>query len=133
MRLEANVFLFPSAFFVLAAVVYGSLTSFNEWVGLSLILLTGAMFIMVGVYFQMLVRRHGLRPEDTEDADIAEQAGEQGVYAPWSWWPLVLGIGSALAFIALAVGWWILVPAAIVGIIGIVGWVFEFSTGQHAH
>lgn len=64
---------------------------------------------------------------------ISEQAGDQGLYAPWSWWPLVLAFGCALAFVAMAVGWWVMVPAAIVAVIGLVGWVFEFSTGRFSH
>ena len=47
--------------------------------------------------------------------------------------PLVIGVAAALAFLALAVGWWILAIAAPVAVVGLVGWVFEFSRGQHAH
>ncbi|WP_284327151.1 aa3-type cytochrome oxidase subunit IV [Demequina litorisediminis] len=50
-----------------------------------------------------------------------------------AWWPLPLALGAALAFTALAVGWWILVPATVVGVVGLCGWVMEFSTGRHAH
>lgn len=133
MRLEANIFWMPSIFFFIVSVVYGFLTSWNEWVGITALLLSGGMFIMVGVYFKMLEKRHGSRPEDDNDADISELAGEQGVYAPWSWWPLVIGLGAALGFLAMAVGWWIMVPAVMVGSVGLVGWVMEFSTGRHAH
>ncbi len=133
MRIEANVFNIPVAFFVLAGTAYGIFTHWSEWVGFLAIYLTAGMFGMVGIYFKMLEKRHGQRPEDLEEAEIADHAGEQGVFAPWSWWPLVLGIGCALAFVALAVDWWIMAPAAVVGVIGLVGWVMEFSTGQHAH
>ena len=97
------------------------------------ILLTGGMFFMIGIYFKMLARRHGERPEDRNDGDIHEQSGEQGVFAPWSWWPLVLASAAALGFAALAIDWWIFAPALVLGVIGLVGWVFEFSRGQHAH
>lgn len=133
MRIEANVFNIPVAFFVLAGTAYGIFTHWSEWVGFLAIYLTAAMFGMVGFYFKMLERRHGARPEDSEDGDIAEHAGEQGVFAPWSWWPLVLAAGAALSFVALAVDWWIMAPAAVLGVIGLWGWVFEFSRGQHAH
>jgi hypothetical protein len=133
MRLEANVFWMPSVFFFVAAIAYGIFTSWTEWVGITCILLTGGMFVMVGIYFKMLEKRHGTRPEDRNEAEISELAGDQGVYAPWSWWPLVLAAGAALAFVALAVGWWILVPALVVGVVGLVGWVMEFSVGKHAH
>jgi len=130
---ERNVFFVPAAFFLVSGVAYGIFTGWSEWVGVTAILLTFGMFVMISIYFQMLAKRHGQRAEDRHDAEISEDSGEQGVYAPWSWWPLVCGLGAALAFVALAVGWWIMVPAAIIGIIGLVGWVFEFSVGQHAH
>ncbi|WP_062295369.1 cytochrome c oxidase subunit 4 [Demequina maris] len=133
MRTERNVFFIPAAFFFLAGTAYGIFTHWAEWVGVTAIYLTGGMFIMVAVYFHMLANRHGKRAEDRHDAEISDDSGEQGVFAPWSWWPLVCGLGAALAFVALAVDWWIMAPAAVVGIIGLVGWVMEYSTGQHAH
>jgi hypothetical protein len=133
MRTEAALFNLPAIFFVAVAVVYGALTGWAEWVGLTCILLTGGLFFMVGFYLRMLAKRHGQRPEDNVDGEITELAGDQGVYAPWSWWPLMVGIAAALGFTALAVGWWIMVPAGIMTVIALVGWVFEFSRGQHAH
>jgi len=133
MNRESNIFLVPAVFFVVASIVYGFVTDFDEWVGFPALLLTGALFAMVGIYFRMLAKRHGKRPEDRNDGEIADLAGEQGVFAPWSWWPLVLGFAAMLAFAALAIDWWIMAPAFVVGVIGLVGWVFEFSRGQHAH
>ena len=133
MKIEANVFLLPGVFFVLVGVVYGFLTDFKELVGFPAILLSAGLAFMVGIYFQMLAKRHGVRPEDREDGEIAELSGDQGFYSPWSWWPLVLAAGSALSFVALAVGWWIMVPAGIIAVVGLVGWVFEFSTGRFSH
>ncbi|MDN4472681.1 cytochrome c oxidase subunit 4 [Demequina zhanjiangensis] len=133
MKIESNIFLLPGAFFLLVAFIYGWLTDFSEMVGFPAILLTAGLALMVGIYFKMLERRHGARPEDRHDAEIEELSGDQGFYAPWSWWPLVLAAGAALSFVSLAVGWWLMVPAAIVGLVGLVGWVMEFSTGRFAH
>jgi hypothetical protein len=133
MRTEANVFLLPGAFFLLVAIVYGVLTDFQELVGFPAILLSASLAFMVGIYFRMLAKRHGERPEDREEAAISEEPGDQGLYAPWSWWPFVVALGCALAFVAMAVGWWVMVPAAIVSLVGLVGWVFEYSTGRFAH
>lgn len=133
MKAEANVFLLPGAFFLLVAIVYGVLTDFQELAGFPAILISAALAFMVGIYFRMLTKRHGDRPEDREEATISEEPGDQGLYAPWSWWPFVVALGCALAFVAMAVGWWVMVPAAIVATIGLVGWVFEYSTGRFAH
>lgn len=133
MKSESYVFLLPGAFFLLVAIVYGSVTHFEELVGFPAILLSAGLAFMIGVYFRMLAKRHGVRPEDRNDAEISELAGDQGLYAPWSWWPFVVALGCALAFVAMAVGWWIMVPAGIVALVGLVGWVFEFSTGRFSH
>lgn len=132
MKIEAGIFLFPGAFFVVLAVVYGFVTDFQEMVGFPALLLSAGLALMVGIYFKMLEKRHGIRPED-RDGEIEELSGDQGLFAPWSWWPLVLGAGAALGFLALAAGWWIMVPAAIVTIIGLVGWVMEYSVGRYSH
>ncbi|MDN5604800.1 MAG: cytochrome c oxidase subunit 4, partial [Kocuria sp.] len=56
-----------------------------------------------------------------------------GFYSPWSWWPLLLAIAAAIGVIAMAIGWWMLMLAAPVALIGLVGWVYEYSRGNHAH
>jgi hypothetical protein len=132
MNIEARIFYLPAIFFFSAATVYGLLSHW-EVVGTVCIALTGALATMIGIYFRMLARRFGERPEDDANAEIQGSPGEQGVYAPWSWWPFVLGLAAAGGFTALAVGWWLMVPAGIIAVIGLVGWVFEFSRGQHAH
>ena len=133
MKIESLVFLAPGVFFLVVGVVYGFLTNFQELVGFPAIVLSAGLAFMVGIYFRMLAKRHGVREEDREDAEIADLSGDQGLYAPWSWWPFVLGLGAALSFVALAVGFWIMVPAVIVSLIGLIGWVFEYSTGRFSH
>ena len=133
MKTESNIFFVPAVFFLVVGVVYGFVTDFQELVGFPAFLLSGGLALMVAVYFKMLAKRHGERPEDREDGMISEQSGDQGLYAPWSWWPLVLALGTALGFVAMAAGWWVMVPAAIVTVIGLIGWVFEFSTGRFSH
>ncbi len=133
MKTEKMIFFVPGAFFLLVAIVYGFLTHFKELVGFPAMLLSAGLALMIAFYFRMLEKRHGVRPEDRADGVVFDQAGDQGLYAPWSWWPLVLAFGCALGFVAMAVGWWVMVPAAIVAVIGLIGWVFEFSTGRFSH
>lgn len=132
MKLEVKIFLYGAPFFVLAGLVYGF---FSGWepVGTICILLTGGLVVMIGAYLALTAARIDPRPEDDPYGEVDQGAGEQGVYAPWSWWPLVLGATAAVCFLGLAVGWWVFYIGAALGIIGLVGWVFEFSRGQHAH
>ena len=45
----------------------------------------------------------------------------------------MLGIVCAIAVVGMAVGWWILAIAAPLAVVGLVGWVYEYNRGAHAH
>ena len=132
MKIEARLFLWLTPFFLVVGVIYMLLTD-GEAVGTGALLLTGGLVAMIGFYLNLVARRIDARPEDNPYGEVEHGAGEQGVYSPWSWWPLVLAAGAAISFASLAIGWWLLAIGAVVGVIGLVGWAFEFSRGQHAH
>lgn len=132
MKLEAQLFLYGILFFVPVGLVY-AFWSGGEPVGTVGIPLVGGLTGMIGGYFALLARRIDPRPEDDELGEIEQGAGNQGTFSPWSWWPLVAGIAASIAFLAMAVGWWLMVPAVALAVIGLVGWMFEYSRGQHAH
>lgn len=133
MKIESLIFAIVGLFFLPVAIVYGFMTGFTEWVGVLALLLCFGLGLMISSYLVVTGRRVGLRPEDREDAEIHEGAGEQGHFSPWSWWPLVLGASAAISFLGVAVGWWILFIGAGIAIVALVGWVFEYSRGDHAH
>ncbi|MDQ4501085.1 cytochrome c oxidase subunit 4 [Sinomonas sp. ASV322] len=133
MKIESWLFGTGVFFFVPVAIVYGFLTNWHEWVGIMGMLLVGGLAGMIGSYLGVTARRVGTRPEDRDDAEIHEGAGEQGHFSPWSWWPLILGAAAAIGVLGIAVGWWIFFIGAGIGIVALVGWVFEYSRGDHAH
>jgi len=132
MKVETRLFMLLVPFFALSGVVYG-LWSHWEPAGSVALLLVAALVAMIGGYFALLTRRIDERPEDDPLAEIEQGSGDQGVYSPWSWWPLVTAGAAAIGFLGLAVGWWLLYVAVVLAVIGLVGWIFEFSRGQHAH
>lgn len=132
MRTESKTFLYLVPWFLLVAIVYALWSGF-EPVGSLALLLTAGLSLMIGAYFAALVRRIDARPEDDPDGDIEQGAGDQGVYSPWSWWPLAIAAAAAVVFLGLAVGWWLVYVGSVLGMLALVGWVFEFSRGQHAH
>ena len=121
-----------AVFFTIVDAAYMAVAKF-EVIGSTVFTLLAAMSAMSAGYLWVLARRTPVRPEDRPSGNIAEGAGEVGVFSSASWWPLICGAGAALAFLAVAIGWWIMVPAVIISVIGLVGMVFEFSTGRHAH
>ena len=132
MKFETRLFLYMTPVFVVVTLVYGFWSGW-EAVGVGALGLTAGLVGMIGMYLGMLARRIDARPEDDPYAEVEQGAGEQGVYAPWSWWPFVVGLAAAICFAALAVGWWLFYIGLAVSVIALIGWVFEFSRGQHAH
>jgi hypothetical protein len=132
-KIETTLFGAGTFFFIPLAIIYGIVTSWHEPVGASALFLTGGLALLIGLFLWITSRRIDPRPEDDPSADISEGAGEQGVFAPYSWWPLPLGLAGALVFAGLAVGWWLAAIGAAFGAIALVGWVYEFYRGEHAH
>jgi len=133
MKVEAWMFLGGIFFFIPVAFVYGYMTNWQELVGFPALLLTGVLCGMVGWYLYFTARRVGPRPEDRVDGEIHENAGDIGHFSPWSWWPLVLAGAAAIGFLGIAVGWWVFFVGAGLAVIALVGWVYEYSRGDHAH
>jgi hypothetical protein len=89
--------------------------------------------IFIAYYLYSGHRRTAMLPEDNLEGNISDESGEVGFFSPWSWWPLILGASAALAFLALAVGWWLFYIAVPFVLVGVIGFVYEYSRGQHAH
>ena len=119
-------------FFLPMALIYGFWSGWEPVGTVALFLLVG-LYGLSGLYLFLLASRVDPRPEDDPTSDVADHAGEMGVFSPHSWWPLVLGFAAAVCFAGLAVGWWLLFIGVLIGAVGLVGHTYEFSRGQHAH
>ncbi|MFQ6484215.1 cytochrome c oxidase subunit 4 [Brachybacterium epidermidis] len=138
MRASARIFWILAVFFLIVAIMYGLLTGLYEPLGIEpvgfpAILALAGLAAMIGTYLTLNNRKFGTRPEDRLDAEVEDEAGVQGSFAPYSWWPLWASLGAALVFLGVAAGWWIFALGIIVSIYGVIGWVMEFSTGQYTH
>ena len=133
MKVESWLFGAGTFFFVPIGVIYGILTSWREPVGPTGLMLTGGLALMVGWYLWFTSRHIDPRPEDDPLAPIEAAAGEYGFFSPHSWWPLPLAATAATIFLGLAVGWWLVVIGVALGALALVGWVFEYWRGAHAH
>lgn len=134
MKATIKLFLMLGVFCLVVGFIYGYVTEFQELAGFPALLALSAMSFMLVIYLWLVQRSTGgSLPEDREDGEIVEMSGDYGAFSPWSWWPLLLGIGCALFVTALAVGWWIIILAAPVALLGLLGLIFEHSRGDHAH
>jgi hypothetical protein len=136
MRTEARIFGIVTAFLFAAAGVYSWWTWYEadphhtEWVGVIALVLSGLLCLMCGGYFWFVSRRIDPRPEDRDDAEIVDGAGEIGFFSPGSYWPF----GLALAALAAGVGlvylqWWLIGAGLLAVLVGAAGLLFEYYTG----
>jgi hypothetical protein len=137
MRSNIVILLVMAAYFTVADIAYGiwSHLAFGqvEPIGTAAIGLLVILSVFIAYYLWSGMRRSGTLPEDNLLGNIEDETGEVGFYSPWSWWPLMLGISSAMAFASLAVGWWLFFIAFPFAIVALVGFVYEYSRGAHAH
>ena len=129
MRIQGTLFIWLAVFLLAMATVYGVWS--KEPVGTTALFLSFALAIMIGFYLGFTARRVDTGAQDNKEADVADDAGELGFFSPHSWQPLSLAIGGALAFLGVAVGWWLLYFSAPLIFIGLWGWVFEYYRGEN--
>ena len=139
MHIEARLFEFLTAFFALVTVVYGTLTALYanggiEWAGTTALVLTTGLTLITGTFFRFVARRLDTRPEDYEDAEVSDGAGELGFYSPGSWWPLLIALSASVTAVSVAL-WlpWLMVAGAAFVIVTAAGLVFEYYTGPEKH
>jgi hypothetical protein len=139
MKIEAKLFGFLTAFFVLATVLYAFCTAVwanggVEWAGTTALVLTSGLGFIIWTYFGFVARRLDTRPEDYEDAEISDGAGELGFYSPGSWWPLLIALAASTVAVGVAF-WlpWLIVAGAALVISSAAGLVFEYYIGAEKH
>jgi cytochrome c oxidase subunit IV len=133
-RTEYKIFLGVAAFLFSAAIVYGWWTygeaGHLEWIGTVALVLAGLLCSMCGGFFWFVARRIDLRPEDREDAEIVEGAGEIGFFSPGSYWPFGLALAAATGGLGLVyVQWWLLGAGLLMVILFAAGLLFEYYSG----
>jgi len=136
MKTNVKIFNLLTVFYLVVAAVYGYWSNLVygqiEVIGFAaigmLVFLTGFLAFYLGK-----TAKNFTGPEDLPDANIEDGEAEMGFFAPWSWWPLMLGIGGAICFTSLAIGWWMFIIGLPLAIVALIGFVFEHSRGLHAH
>ena len=132
MKSEAWIFGGVTLFFVIVSPVYWYMS--GEWAGTAGLIMTALLAGMVTVYLGFHASKMEPRPEDRQDAEIADGAGELGFFPPYSWWPLWCGGSLAVIVYGVALGaWWLLIIGIGLGTLALTGWVFEYYRGEHAH
>ncbi|MCU1593242.1 MAG: hypothetical protein JWO12_634 [Frankiales bacterium] len=127
MKVEGLLFALLSLFLLTSAVVYWLLS--GDPTGFTCLLLSGGFAFIVGYYVLFTARRMEARPEDREDAEIAEGAGEVGFFSPHSWWPILLAASFALTTIGLVFGPFLVLIGLVCVLIAVSGFLLEYYVG----
>lgn len=124
MKVEAKLFGFVGIFLMIDIPVYWYLS--KDTVGTTALSMAFGLCALVWFYLYFTAIRIGPRPEDRDDAEISEMAGELGFFSPHSWWPLYTAGSAAIAFMGIIFGWWLLLVAFPFGAYSVIGLVFEY-------
>jgi hypothetical protein len=131
-KAEAWIFGITTAFLVVVSPAYWLIS--GDWTGTSALVMTTLLAGMVTLYLGFHATKMEPRPEDRQDGEIVEGAGELGFFPPYSWWPLWCGAALAVMVYGVALGaWWLLIIGIALGASALNGWVFEYYRGEHAH
>ncbi|MFT4088473.1 MAG: cytochrome c oxidase subunit 4 [Gordonia sp. (in: high G+C Gram-positive bacteria)] len=138
MKIEARIFEVIAVFFLVMGVVYTISTYFYrtgiEWIGVVCLFFSAGLALIAGSYFRFVARRVEIRPEDYDDAEIEDGAGELGFFSPHSYWPILVAAGAALFGVGFATGnFWFAVTAAVGIVAATAGLVFEYHVGPEKH
>jgi hypothetical protein len=126
MKTSWILFVGLAIFYAILTVVYWQLG--GEAVGITAIALSAGLALIVGFYLWFTDRRLGnLLPEDNQQGEIADSAGEIGFFSPHSWWPLPVALSASALALGLIIGWWLVLLALGALIVSIMGMVLEYE------
>ncbi len=135
MRIESWIFLALAGFFAIAAAIYGSVTKFKEVAGFTALCLTMGLSLIVGTFLLFSARRlEHARPEDDQNADLADGAGDVGFFSPGSYWSFMMAFAAAVTAVATAFFLvWLMVIAIGALLVTVCGFIFEYHRRPASH
>jgi hypothetical protein len=137
MKMEARIFLWIALFCFVLAGVYAWWSNHDlgeiEAAGSAALILSGGLCGLAGSFFWFVSRRIDPRPEDRNDAEIAEGAGELGFFSPGSYWPIGIALAATVTGFGMAlVQFWLLGFGVVLVLISVGGLLFEYYAGNRA-
>ncbi|KAA0917229.1 cytochrome c oxidase subunit 4 [Dietzia sp. ANT_WB102] len=138
--MNATVRIFDALFIFLGVlgIGYAYLTGTSrtgvEWVGTTAFILSSGLALLIGGYLRFVARRISTLPEDFEEAEVSDGAGELGFFSPHSFWPVLVAFSVCIVGYGAAFwNWWVLIGGATSLIICASGLVFEYHWGREKH
>jgi len=126
-KIEGYLFLVLAIIIAPCTVVYAVYS--GDPSGITMLILSIGLAVMVGFYLTFTARRMEARPEDRPDADISEGSGEVGFFAPHSWWPIALAGAFAITMIGTIIGPFLVLIGTLLLVVSLMGLLFEYYVG----
>ena len=127
MKIEGYLFLVLAIIIAPCTLVYAVYS--GDPTGITCLILSIGLAVMVGFYLAYTARRMEARPEDRPDADISEGSGEVGFFAPHSWWPIALAGAFAVVMVGLIIGPFLVLIGTLFLVVALMGLLFEYYVG----
>jgi hypothetical protein len=124
MKVEGYLFAGIAVFLAGTDVVY--YFNSHDPTGTTALALATGLGALVGTYLLVTARRMEPRPEDRDDSDISDGAGELGFFSPYSWAPLWCALAAATCFLGILFGWWLFFIGASFAVPAIGSMLFEY-------
>ena len=131
MRYETLIFGIMAVFFLIVTPVYWFMS--YDPTGTAALTMTFLLTTLVTFYLGFHATHMDPRPEDRNQAEIADGAGELGFFPPYSWWPLWCAATLGLCVLGIVYGWWLFIIGVALGAIAVSGWIYEYYRGDYAH
>ena len=101
--------------------------------GTAALMMTTLLAALVTFYLGFHANKMDPRPEDLKEAEVVDGAGELGFFPPYSWWPLWCALALACVRSASSSAGGCSSSASASARSPLIGWVFEYYRGEHAH
>lgn len=127
MRIEALLLIGVAVFFGIVGLCYWFLA--YEDAGFLMLVGTVLLGLLPGSYYLWWSTRMKPRPEDRNDATMADGAGVIGVFPSSSVWPFVMGMGLFLIALSAVFGIWLAAPGGALVVSAATGFTLESRRG----
>jgi hypothetical protein len=127
LKTESKILLVVAVFFFSLTLIYWFWS--KEPAGA--LMLTGSFLLglVPGLYYLWWSHRMEPRPEDLEDASMADGAGVIAAFPNGSIWPFVFGTGATLVGLAFVLGMWTAFVGLALGVSAMIGVAVESRRG----